>query len=163
MKRTALIDTEFTKNGEVRLSDITTLKVYNAGETVVNINGLPIYPNQKEIIIPADGTVSNVLLNVEFFKSSKHFYLKNINDIVSVIYNSFAIKSNINKTDIANILKSFDYSKDFYNQLAQSSIFEQPNKDYFYTYYDFLEIGDIPVIIELEAFNKVVFIYKHII
>ena len=66
MLRTAVIDTEYKKSGEIRLDNITSLKVFNAGNTIAFIAGFPVYPNQKEVIIPADNTISNVILELEF-------------------------------------------------------------------------------------------------
>lgn len=66
MLRTAVIDTEYKKNGEIRLDNITSLKVFNAGNTIAVIAGFPVYPNQKEVIIPADNTISNIILELEF-------------------------------------------------------------------------------------------------
>ncbi len=66
MLRTAVIDTEYKKSGEIRLDNITSLKVFNAGNTIAVIAGFPVYPNQKEVIIPADNTISNVILELEF-------------------------------------------------------------------------------------------------
>lgn len=66
MLQTAILDSQYYEEQEIRLSNITTLKVYNGGTTVAIINGIPVYPNQKEVIIAADGTFSNVILGLVF-------------------------------------------------------------------------------------------------
>ena len=96
MLRTAIINTEYTKSGEIRLKDITTLKVFNAGDTIVFIAGLPVYPNQTEIIVPADNTISNLVLDVEFQK----FFLateptkKVVNGVIITQYFDFQVINN---------------------------------------------------------------------
>ncbi len=69
MLQTAILVSKYYENQEVRLTDITTLKVYNAGTTIAFINGIPIYPNQKEVIIVPDGTFSNVILEIKFLET----------------------------------------------------------------------------------------------
>jgi hypothetical protein len=99
MLRTAVINTEYTNSGEIRLKNITTLKVFNAGDTIVFIAGLPVYPNQKEIIVPADNTISNVVLDVQFqkFFLEKEPTKKVVNGVVIEQYFDFQV---INKEKV---------------------------------------------------------------
>ncbi|WP_395043161.1 hypothetical protein [Flavobacterium sp.] len=68
MIKTEFITTEYRNNQLITLTGITALAVYNSGNCISNINGKPVYPGQKEIVVVADGTYSEVNLQVEFIE-----------------------------------------------------------------------------------------------
>ncbi|MBY0485936.1 MAG: hypothetical protein K2P85_01895 [Flavobacteriaceae bacterium] len=68
MIKSSFITTPYRNNQVIPLTGITSLAVYNSGNCTVIINGKPIYPAQKEILVVPDGTYSDVTLNVEFIE-----------------------------------------------------------------------------------------------
>ncbi|WP_300568416.1 hypothetical protein [Flavobacterium sp.] len=62
----AFITREFKEEQIPILEKVTCLSVVNKGTTVVVINGVSIYPTQKQILIPPDGTFSQVQLEVKY-------------------------------------------------------------------------------------------------
>lgn len=62
----AFITREF-KEGQIPiLEKVTSLAVVNTGNVIVSVNGVTIYPTQKQILIVADGTFSRVQLQVVY-------------------------------------------------------------------------------------------------
>lgn len=66
----AFITREFKEEQIPVLQKITCLSVVNIGSSVVVINGVTIYPSQKQILIVPDGTFSNVQLEVSYIKKA---------------------------------------------------------------------------------------------
>ena len=65
----AFVTREFKEEQIPVLENVTCLCVVNTGTNEVVINGLTIYPSQKQILIVPDGTYSKVQLSVAFLKS----------------------------------------------------------------------------------------------
>jgi hypothetical protein len=62
----AFITREFKEEQIPILEKVTCLSVVNTGTTVAVINGVTIYPTQKQILIVPDGTFSRVQLEVTY-------------------------------------------------------------------------------------------------
>lgn len=65
----AFITREFREETIPILERVTCLSVVNTGTTIAIINGVTIYPTQKQILIPPDGTFSKVQLEVNYVES----------------------------------------------------------------------------------------------
>ncbi|KGO82382.1 hypothetical protein IP98_00348 [Flavobacterium cauense R2A-7] len=65
----AFITREFREEQIPILEGVTCLSVVNTGTTIAIINGVTIYPTQKQILIPPDGTFSKVQLELNFLTS----------------------------------------------------------------------------------------------
>lgn len=66
----AFITREFKEEQIPVLQKITCLSVVNLGNSVAVVNGVTIYPSQKQILIVPDGTFSNVQLEVVYIKTN---------------------------------------------------------------------------------------------
>lgn len=66
----AFITREFKEEQIPVLQKITCLSVVNLGNSVAVVNGVKIYPTQKQILIVPDGTFSNVQLEVVYIKTN---------------------------------------------------------------------------------------------
>ena len=62
----AFITKEFREEQIPILENVTSLSVVNKGTSIVTINGVLIYPTQKQILIVPDGTYSKVQLDVNY-------------------------------------------------------------------------------------------------
>ena len=62
----AFITKEFREEQIPVLENVTSLSVVNKGTSIVSINGVLIYPTQKQILIVPDGTYSKVQLEVNY-------------------------------------------------------------------------------------------------
>ena len=62
----AFITREFKEEQIPILEKVTCLSVVNIGTTVAVINGVSIYPTQKQILIVPDGTFSRVQLEITY-------------------------------------------------------------------------------------------------
>lgn len=69
----AFITREFKEEQIPILEGVTCLSVVNTGTTIAIINGVTIYPTQKQILIPPDGTFSKVKLEVNYMTSESTF------------------------------------------------------------------------------------------
>lgn len=69
----AFITREFREEQIPILEGVTSLSVVNTGTTIAIINGVTIYPTQKQILIPPDGTFSKVKLEVNYMTSESTF------------------------------------------------------------------------------------------
>lgn len=65
----AFIIREFKEEQIPILEGITCLSVVNTGTTIAIVNGVSIYPSQKQILIPPDGTFSKVQLEVNYLSN----------------------------------------------------------------------------------------------
>lgn len=78
----AFITREFKEEQIPILEGITCLSVVNIGTSVAVINGVSIYPTQKQILIPPDGTFSKVQLEVNYVTTGNDPRLvKNVKDV----------------------------------------------------------------------------------
>ena len=66
----AFITREFKEEQIPILEKVTCLSVVNTGTTIAVINGVTIYPTQKQILIVPDGTFSQVQLEVKYPKKT---------------------------------------------------------------------------------------------
>lgn len=71
MDATNLHITEYRGNQEIDFFGITSFKVQNHGESVVEINTIPIYPGKTVKIIEEDGTMCDFLLTAKFTEEGK--------------------------------------------------------------------------------------------
>ena len=62
----AFITREFREEQIPVLENVTSLCIVNKGTSIANINGVLIYPTQKQILIVPDGTYSKVQLEVKY-------------------------------------------------------------------------------------------------
>lgn len=67
----AFITKEFREEQIPILENVTSLSVVNKGTSIVSINGVLIYPTQKQILIVPDGTYSKVQLEVNYEVTSE--------------------------------------------------------------------------------------------
>lgn len=51
------------------LENVTSLCILNKGNSIAIVNGVSIYPTQKQILIVPDGTFSRVQLEVTYAKT----------------------------------------------------------------------------------------------
>lgn len=85
----AFITREFKEEQVPILEKVTCLSVVNTGTTIAIINGIRIYPTQKQILIVPDGTFSRVQLEVNYVNKEapevwKRAYPKGQNKILLV-------------------------------------------------------------------------------
>jgi hypothetical protein len=66
----AFITKEFREEQIPILENVTSLSVVNKGTSIAIINGVLIYPTQKQILIVPDGTYSKVQLEVNYTVTS---------------------------------------------------------------------------------------------
>jgi len=66
----AFIIKEFREEQIPILENVTSLCVVNKGSSIAQINGVLIYPTQKQILIVPDGTYSKVQLEVNYTVTS---------------------------------------------------------------------------------------------
>ena len=62
----AFITKEFREEQIPVLENVTSLCVVNKGTSIAQVNGVLIYPTQKQILIVPDGTFSKVQLSVSY-------------------------------------------------------------------------------------------------
>lgn len=76
----AFITREFREEQIPVLENVTSLCVVNKGTSIAQVNGVLIYPTQKQILVVPDGTYSKVQLEVIYTdtnNSKKDYTLKN--------------------------------------------------------------------------------------
>ena len=66
----AFITREFREEQIPVLENVTCLSIVNKGTSIATINGVVIYPTQKQILIVPDGTYSKVQLEVIYTDST---------------------------------------------------------------------------------------------
>lgn len=62
----AFITREYREEQIPVLENVTSLCVLNKGNSIAIVNGVSIYPTQKQILIVPDGTFSSVQLEVVY-------------------------------------------------------------------------------------------------
>jgi hypothetical protein len=66
----AFIIKEFREEQIPILENVTSLCVVNKGSSIAQINGVLIYPTQKQILVVPDGTYSKVQLEVNYIDTN---------------------------------------------------------------------------------------------
>jgi hypothetical protein len=66
----AFIIKEFREEQIPILENVTSLCIVNKGSSIAQINGVLIYPTQKQILVVPDGTYSKVQLEVNYIETS---------------------------------------------------------------------------------------------
>jgi hypothetical protein len=66
----AFITKEFREEQIPILENVTSLCVVNKGTSIAQVNGVLIYPTQKQILVVPDGTYSKVQLEVNYIDTN---------------------------------------------------------------------------------------------
>jgi len=66
----AFITKEFREEQIPVLENVTSLCVVNKGTSIARVNGVLIYPTQKQILVVPDGTYSKVQLEVNYIDTN---------------------------------------------------------------------------------------------
>jgi hypothetical protein len=66
----AFITKEFREEQIPILENVTSLCVVNKGTSIAQVNGVLIYPAQKQILVVPDGTYSKVQLDVNYIDTN---------------------------------------------------------------------------------------------
>lgn len=66
----AFITREFREEQIPVLENVTSLCVVNKGTSIAQVNGVLIYPTQKQILVVPDGTYSKVQLDVNYIDTN---------------------------------------------------------------------------------------------
>ena len=66
----AFITREFREEQIPILENVTSLCVVNKGTSIAQVNGVLIYPTQKQILVVPDGTYSKVQLEVNYIETN---------------------------------------------------------------------------------------------
>lgn len=66
----AFITKEFREEQIPILENVTSLCIVNKGSSIAQINGVMIYPTQKQILVVPDGTYSKVQLEVNYIETN---------------------------------------------------------------------------------------------
>ena len=66
----AFITREFREEQIPILENVTSLCVVNKGTSIAQVNGVLIYPAQKQILVVPDGTYSKVQLDVNYIDTN---------------------------------------------------------------------------------------------
>jgi hypothetical protein len=66
----AFITKEFREEQIPILENVTSLCVVNKGTSIAQVNGVLIYPTQKQILVVPDGTYSKVQLDVNYIDTN---------------------------------------------------------------------------------------------
>ena len=66
----AFITKEFREEQIPILENVTSLCIVNKGKSIAQVNGVLIYPTQKQILVVPDGTYSKVQLEVNYIDTN---------------------------------------------------------------------------------------------
>ena len=66
----AFIIKEFREEQIPILENVTSLCIVNKGSSIAQINGVLIFPTQKQILVVPDGTYSKVQLEVNYIETN---------------------------------------------------------------------------------------------
>lgn len=80
----SFITREFREEQIPILENVTSLSVQNNGNSIAIINGVKIYPTQKQILIVPDGTFSKVQLEVSYMPTTAKVEYSNQNKILLI-------------------------------------------------------------------------------
>lgn len=68
--RIGFYNKEFREEQIPILENVTSLCIVNKGSSIAQINGVLIYPTQKQILVVPDGTYSKVQLEVNYIETN---------------------------------------------------------------------------------------------
>ncbi|PKB18377.1 hypothetical protein [Flavobacterium sp. 5] len=105
MDKSTLHITEYRGNQDIDFFDITSFKVLNHGEAIVDVNTIPVYPGQTFKIIEQDGTRCDFNMKAVFTESGKIPKFK-------VIYKQLDSEGELK---IDNLNTPFTYAATLYN------------------------------------------------
>ncbi|MFZ4680125.1 MAG: hypothetical protein ACOYLP_08155 [Flavobacterium sp.] len=80
----SFITREFREEQIPILENVTSLSVLNNGNSIAIINGIKIYPTQKQILIVPDGTFSRVQLEVSYIPKATKVDDRLVNKILLI-------------------------------------------------------------------------------
>ncbi|WP_297509970.1 hypothetical protein [Flavobacterium sp.] len=80
----SFITKEFREEQIPILENVTSLSVLNNGNSIAIINGIKIYPTQKQILIVPDGTFSRVQLEVSYIPTATKVDDRLVNKILLI-------------------------------------------------------------------------------
>ena len=80
----SFITREFREEQIPILENVTSLSVLNNGNSIAIINGIKIYPTQKQILIVPDGTFSRVQLEVSYIPTATKVNDRLVNKILLI-------------------------------------------------------------------------------
>jgi hypothetical protein len=80
----SFITREFREEQIPILENVTSLSVLNNGNSISIINGIKIYPTQKQILIVPDGTFSRVQLEVSYIPTATKVDDRLVNKILLI-------------------------------------------------------------------------------
>ncbi len=80
----SFITREFREEQIPILENVTSLSVLNNGNSIAIINGIKIYPTQKQILIVPDGTFSRVQLEVFYIPKDVKVDYRLVNKILLI-------------------------------------------------------------------------------
>jgi hypothetical protein len=80
----SFITREFREEQIPILENVTSLSVLNNGNSIAIINGIKIYPTQKQILIVPDGTFSRVQLEVSYIPTATKVDDRLVNKILLI-------------------------------------------------------------------------------
>lgn len=80
----SFITREFREEQIPILENVTSLSVLNNGNSIAIVNGIKIYPTQKQILIVPDGTFSRVQLEVSYIPTAAKVDDRLVNKILLI-------------------------------------------------------------------------------
>jgi hypothetical protein len=80
----SFITREFREEQIPILENVTSLSVLNNGNSIAIINGIIIFPTQKQILIVPDGTFSRVQLEVSYIPTATKVNDRLVNKILLI-------------------------------------------------------------------------------
>jgi len=80
----SFITREFREEQIPILENVTSLSVLNNGNSIAIINGIKIYPTQKQILIVPDGTFSRVQLEISYIPTATKVDDRLVNKILLI-------------------------------------------------------------------------------
>jgi hypothetical protein len=80
----SFITREFREEQITILENVTSLSVLNNGNSIAIINGIIIFPTQKQILIVPDGTFSRVQLEVSYIPTATKVNDRLVNKILLI-------------------------------------------------------------------------------
>lgn len=80
----SFITREFREEQIPILENVTSLSALNNGNSIAIINGIKIYPTQKQILIVPDGTFSRVQLEVSYIPTATKVDDRLVNKILLI-------------------------------------------------------------------------------
>ena len=80
----SFITREFREEQIPILENVTSLSVLNNGNSIAIVNGIKIYPTQKQILIVPDGTFSRVQLEVSYMPTATKVDDRLVNKILLI-------------------------------------------------------------------------------